>query len=60
MVVRWWDAAAERYRLAIGYVGEDGIEPGVAYRWSAADGRLVPVEAQPVDAARAAETETKP
>lgn len=35
--VRWWDE--ERYRLAIGYVGEDGIEPGVPYR--VRNGKLV-------------------
>jgi len=44
VVVRWWDEAAERYRLAIGYVGEDGIEPDVAYRWDATAGRLVKAE----------------
>jgi hypothetical protein len=27
--VQWWDGA--RYRVATGYVGEDGIEPNVAY-----------------------------
>jgi hypothetical protein len=27
---RWWDGT--RYRIAVGYVGEDGIEPNVAYR----------------------------
>ena len=30
LVIRWWDVS--RYRLAVGYVGENGIEPGVAYR----------------------------
>jgi hypothetical protein len=30
IAVRWWDGG--RYRLAVGYVGEDGIEPNVAYR----------------------------
>ena len=38
--VRYWDG--ERYRLALGYVGEDGIEAGVAYR--AEGGRLVRAE----------------
>jgi hypothetical protein len=28
--IRWWDG--NRYRLAVFYVGEDGIEPNVAYR----------------------------
>ena len=40
MAVRYWDG--KRYRLAIGYVGEDGIEPGVAYRVEG--GRLVRAE----------------
>jgi len=35
--VRWWDGS--RYRDAIGYVGEDGIEAGVAYHVQS--GRLV-------------------
>jgi hypothetical protein len=30
--IRYWDAKAERYRLAIGYVGEDGVKAGVKYR----------------------------
>ena len=43
IVCRWWDRAASRYRLTVGYPGEDGIEPNVAYR---ADhtGRLVKAE----------------
>ena len=28
--IRWWDG--KRYRIGTFYVGEDGIEPGVAYR----------------------------
>ena len=32
LVVRWYDSASRRYRMAVGYVGEDGIEAGVAYR----------------------------
>ncbi len=38
--IRWWDSRAERYRIAVGYVGEDGIEAGVAYRCDDA-GKLV-------------------
>ena len=38
--IRWWDGS--RYRLAVGYVGEGGIRPGVPYRCDAA-GRLVEV-----------------
>jgi hypothetical protein len=36
--IKWWDGL--RYRIAIGYVGEDGILPNVAYR--AVGGKLVP------------------
>jgi hypothetical protein len=39
IAVRWWDAAAGRYRLAVGYVGENGIKPNVWYR--VRDGHLV-------------------
>ena len=28
--VKWWDG--DRYRLVVGYVGEDGIEPNTPYR----------------------------
>lgn len=38
--VRWWDKRGRRYRIAVGYVGENGIAAGVAYRCDAA-GRLV-------------------
>jgi len=31
IVVRWWDTAKDRYRLAVGYVGEDGIKPNTFY-----------------------------
>ncbi len=30
--VRWYDTTANRYRLAVGYVGEGGIEANVPYR----------------------------
>ncbi|HCE9177386.1 hypothetical protein [Pseudomonas aeruginosa] len=30
--IRYWDEKADRYRTVIGYVGEDGLEPGIAYR----------------------------
>ena len=32
IAIKWWDSNAGRYRLTIGYPGEDGIEPDVAYR----------------------------
>jgi hypothetical protein len=35
--IKHWDGS--RYRLAVGYVGEGGIKPGVAYR--VCDGKLV-------------------
>ena len=44
IVVRWWDAEVDRYRLTIGYPGEDGIEPNVAYRCDG-KGNLVRAEA---------------
>ena len=37
--VAWYDEKAERKRLVIGYVGEDGIAAGVWYRAKA--GKLV-------------------
>ena len=37
--IKWWDG---RWRIAIGYVGEDGIEPNVAY--CVVDGKLVPAK----------------
>ena len=30
--IRWWDGASERYRTAVGYVGEGGIEANQRYR----------------------------
>ena len=30
--VRWYDSKSDRYRTVVGYVGEYGIEPNVAYR----------------------------
>lgn len=38
--IRWWGGS--RYRLAVGYVGEDGIEAGVPY--VVRDGRIVKKE----------------
>ena len=32
IALAWWDSNAERFRVAIGYVGEDGIEANVEYR----------------------------
>jgi hypothetical protein len=30
LMIKWWDG--NRYRVAIAYVGEDGIEANTAYR----------------------------
>jgi len=32
IVIEYWDAEAERYRLAVGYIGENGLKPNVKYR----------------------------
>jgi hypothetical protein len=42
LCIRWWDGS--RYRLTVGYVGEDGIKPNTAYRCDNT-GRLVEVTA---------------
>ena len=31
ITIRWWDGKKERYRIAVGYVGEGGIEANTAY-----------------------------
>jgi len=31
IALSWWDQAAKRYRVIVGYVGEDGIEPNTYY-----------------------------
>ena len=36
--IRYWDPKSDRYRVAVGYVGEDGIDPDTAY--VVVDGRL--------------------
>jgi len=30
--IKWWDSNAERYRLATGYIGENGLEANVPYK----------------------------
>jgi hypothetical protein len=32
IAIRWWDSQAGRFRLAVGYPGENGIKPYTAYR----------------------------
>lgn len=43
VVVRYWDQQADRYRVAVGYCGDDGIDAGKPYRWDADKGCLVEV-----------------
>ena len=43
VVCRWWDSKAERARLTIGYVGEDGVKPDTFYRCND-KGKLVEVK----------------
>ena len=38
IALAWWDEVSKRYRMAVGYVGEDGIEADVEYCVS--DGKL--------------------
>ena len=44
LAVKWWDAEAERYRLAVAYVGEDGIAAGTKYRCDA--GKFIAAESE--------------
>jgi hypothetical protein len=32
VIIKWWDAEAQRPRVAVGYVGENGISAGTWYR----------------------------
>ena len=34
LVFRYWDPVASRSRMRVGYVGEDGIQPGAKYKLS--------------------------
>ena len=54
LCIKWWDG--KRYRLVVGYVGEDGIQADKYYRLDDA-GKFIP--APDVDAAMAAEKEGK-
>ena len=49
--IRFWDPAAQRYRIRTGYIGEDGLRPVVKYRLDE-QGRFVEVpEAKTAEAA---------
>ena len=41
IVIQWWCEDTKRIRLAVGYVGEDGIKANTPYRVE--NGKLVPV-----------------
>jgi len=41
--IQWWDKKSNRWRITIGYVGEDGIEANVPYRCDD-NGKLIKVE----------------
>lgn len=41
VVLRFWDSKAERYRVKVGYIGEDGLLPNVAYHLND-QGEIVP------------------
>jgi hypothetical protein len=43
--IRWWNAKSNRWRIAIGYVGEDGIEANVPYRCDE-NGKLVKAQGE--------------
>jgi hypothetical protein len=43
LIVAWWDGKADRKRVTVGHVGENGIEPNVWYQADAA-GKLIPVK----------------
>jgi len=30
--IQYWDSKAERYKVMIGYIGEGGLKPGIAYQ----------------------------
>lgn len=32
IALAWWDMSAKRYRLEVGYVGQDGIEANKSYK----------------------------
>ena len=32
LIVSWWDSSANRQRKAVGYIGENGLQPNIAYR----------------------------
>jgi hypothetical protein len=43
LIIRSWDETTQRRRFTVGYIGEDGLEPNVAYRLDD-QGRFVRVD----------------
>jgi hypothetical protein len=42
--IRWWDGAQNRYRIAVGYIGEDGLLANVKYRYDVDAKKFVEVK----------------
>jgi hypothetical protein len=47
VIIKWWDAEAQRPRVAVGYVGENGISAGTWYRVESGVLSVVPANDQP-------------
>jgi hypothetical protein len=47
VIIKWWDAEAQRPRVAVGYVGENGISAGTWYRVESGVLSMVPENDQP-------------
>ena len=41
--IKWWDEKANRYRITVGYIGEDGLKPNTPYQCDN-QGKFVAVE----------------
>jgi hypothetical protein len=50
--VEWWDGSAQRYRRAIGVIGEGGLEPNTPYRLNGGKWERVEADKATGEAAR--------